>query len=175
MKIHSAVRLVEELTPDEKLRTSEIDHIAFSGTEDDSGVQTWATSHWLMLGYADDLLVSIVGVLVRDVRVGDQTVRLGGIGGVATLPEWRRMGLAGALLDESAGFMRDTLQVDFGFLICSEAKKPFYGRHGWIEMKAPVVFDQPGGKMSLNDTAMILPALKSSWPPGPVDLCGLPW
>ena len=47
---------------------------------------------WVVLVKSAGCVVSHAGVLQRVVLVGDQGVHVGGIGGVMTLPEWRRRG-----------------------------------------------------------------------------------
>ena len=175
MPIRAIIRPVHELTPQEKQAASEIDRIAFAGTLDDARIKVWATSEWLTLGFLEDQLVSVVGILVREVLLAGQPIRMGGIGGVATLPEWRRRGFSGALLDRSAEFLRDPLKVDFSFLVCAPEKVPFYARHGWQEIHNQVVCDQPEGKVDLDGVAMVLPSLQKRWTEGVLDLCGLPW
>jgi len=41
--------------------------------------------------------------------------------------------------------------------------------------KGPLTFDQPQGKVTFTDVTRILPCTKKDWPPGVIDLCGLPW
>ncbi|MGC9359499.1 MAG: GNAT family N-acetyltransferase [Anaerolineae bacterium] len=57
--------------------------------------------------YKDDKTLSGLGVYDRDIRIEDQVVRLGGIGGVGTPPEHRMKGYARRVLDASITFMRD--------------------------------------------------------------------
>ena len=47
----------------------------------------------------DGKIVSVVGVHPRDWKVGDTTLKLGGIGGVCTLHDYRGQGLMKALMD----------------------------------------------------------------------------
>lgn len=53
-------------------------------------------------------LVANVQVHCRPVRVGRATLTMGGIGHVATHPDFRRRGIAGRLLEEQIAFMRAT-------------------------------------------------------------------
>ncbi|MBN1976229.1 MAG: GNAT family N-acetyltransferase [Anaerolineae bacterium] len=104
-----------------------------------------------------------------------QPVKLGGIGGVVALPEWRGRGLGTATLERAAAFMQDELQVAFGLLICGPDMVPFYRRLGWQVVEGPLTFDQPGGKVVFDEVTMVLPCAEQEWPNGEIDLCGLPW
>jgi GNAT superfamily N-acetyltransferase len=165
----------DNLSAADNQSAKEVDHIAFASDPDHPDPHTWSSSDWLVIGRVDGKIVSIVGMLVREALVGDLPVKLGGIGGVATLPDYRSRGLASALLRESTRFLRDVLKVDFGLLVCEEARIPFYGKLGWQAVPGPLVFDQPGGKITWNEPVMVLPVLKTDWPAGTIDLCGLPW
>jgi GNAT superfamily N-acetyltransferase len=102
-------------------------------------------------------------------------VRLSGIGGVATLPGYQKRGLASAAMRATAEFMCNTLKTDFGLLVCARKREPLYRSLGWQEVAGPLVFDQPRGKVTFQDVTMILPCVRRDWPPGVIDLCGLPW
>ncbi len=175
MQIQTKICHINNLSPAEKQAASEIDRIAFAGDSGEDGITTWATSEWMTLGFAGDQLVSVVGILVREASLDGQPIILGGIGGVATLPEWRRKGFAGTLLDRAAEFLLDPLKVDFGFLVCANEKTRWYSSHGWQQINGQVYIDQPGGKMIMEGPNMILPVLKTRWLEGCLDLCGLPW
>jgi predicted acetyltransferase len=123
----------------------------------------------------DGIIVSQVGIVERTGMVDGKPVKLGGVGGVATYPNLQRNGLASAAMHMAAGFMMDSLKVDFGLLVCAREKEPFYRRLGWQEVTGPLVFDQPQGKVTFHDVIMILPCVQQDWPPGIIDLCGLPW
>ena len=143
---------------------------------EDQGLQ-WSSDDWHVMVRVKGQVVSRVGIVERTGTVNGQPVRLGGIGGVATRPEFRRRGYAQAALTTAAGFMRNGLKVEFGLLICSVKMMPYYGRLGWQPVKGPLTFDQPKGKVTFDDSTkiMVLPCNKHDWPPGVIDLCGPPW
>ena len=141
---------------------------------DASGLE-WSPVDWHVLVWEGNALASHVEIVERNGTVDEQPVILGGIGGVATLPAWRRRGLAAAALQAAAEFMRNDLQVDFGLLICGQGMIPYYQRLGWQLVPGPMVFDQPGGQITFHDPVMVLPCRKEEWPDGIIDLCGLPW
>jgi len=135
----------------------------------------WSDADWHVMVHVDGTLVSYLAIVERVGAVNDQPVKLGGIGGVATLPEWRGRGLASAAMEKAAAFMDEELGVEFGLLLVDEATEPFYRRLGWQLAPGPLVFDQPGGKVTWHELTMVLPFGGREWPPGPIDLRGLPW
>jgi aminoglycoside 2'-N-acetyltransferase I len=135
----------------------------------------WSDVDWHVLLRVNGQLVSHVEIVERMGTVDGRPVKLGGIGGVVTLPEWRGRGLATSTLERAATFMRDDLRVAFGLLICGRDMIPFYGRLGWQVVEGPLMFDQPGGKVVFDDATMVLPCVENEWPEGMIDLCGLPW
>jgi GNAT superfamily N-acetyltransferase len=130
---------------------------------------------WRVLVWVGDELASHVGILEREVRAGDRSVRVGGLYTVMTAPEWRGKGLAGQALRAAADFMRDRLGAEFGLLLCRDALLPFYRSHGWRLVEDSVVFDQPAGKTVSALNALYLPLGEADWPAGTLDFCGPPW
>lgn len=120
--------------------------------------------------------VSHVGVLRHTIAVGERRVTVGGVGGVITRGDAQGSGYASLALERAATFMRDELDVEFGFLFCRDPLVPFYERHGWHLIDAPVTVSQdedPPLVMPLN--SMVLPFARRQWPQGPVNLESLPW
>jgi GNAT superfamily N-acetyltransferase len=144
---------------------------------------TWADGEfaWVVLVRDDEgQLVSRAWMLERTILVGGRPLRAGGIGGVATRPEFWRQGAATRALQAAAQFLCGELRVAFGLLFSSRMAVPLYERLGWRIIRGPVVFDQPGGKLSWTEEfpenpPMALPCRGEEIPEGPVDLCGLPW
>jgi aminoglycoside 2'-N-acetyltransferase I len=142
---------------------------------DPDDYEAWSEPDWHVLVRVGGEWVTHVDIVERVGAVACRPVRLGGIGGVTTLPEWRSRGFASAALENAAAFMRDELRVEFGLLVCDDAMVPFYRRLGWEVVEGPLTFDQPGGKVTYPDVTMVLPCGESEWPEGTIDLCGLPW
>jgi len=130
---------------------------------------------WNVLVYAGDVLASNVLILERTITAGGIPVRVGGIGGVATLPEYRGRGLATQAMSAAVEFMTDKLGLEYGLLITSSHRRTFYGGMGWQVIPEPVYFDQPSGKMKNDGLTMSLGLAGKPWPAGVVDFCGLPW
>jgi aminoglycoside 2'-N-acetyltransferase I len=135
----------------------------------------WAKPNWYVLTLSEDKLISCLGILERVVAVDGQPIQLAGIGSVMTHPEWRGRGIASALLEKTAAFIRGDLGVQFGLLLCRKEVVPLYAKLGWKLVEGPTIFDQPTGKMTYPRLTMVLPCGEKEWPTGPIDLCGLPW
>jgi ribosomal protein S18 acetylase RimI-like enzyme len=140
----------------------------------DEGLQ-WAVTDWNVLVYVDDVLVSNVEILTRIVTVDGKPQRIGGIGGVATHPEYRRHGYASQAMRRAESFMRDDLALEFALLVCSHERVSLYASLGWQVVSGPMCFDQPEGKRIFDDVVMILSLTGKPWPAGEIDLVGLPW
>ena len=73
-------------------------------------------------------LVSCVQIFPRPLQICGEAVPAGGIGSVFTLPDHRRSGIAGALLDHAVEAMsRSGLEISLLFA----ARIPWYTRLGW--------------------------------------------
>jgi aminoglycoside 2'-N-acetyltransferase I len=135
----------------------------------------WGQKKWHVLVWLGDALVSHVGILQREVRAGERSVRVAGLYTVMTAPEWRGNGFATEALRVAVDFMRAELGADFGLLLCPDRVLPFYNSLGWHRVEEIVVFDQPAGKTVSELNALVLPLGDGSWPTGALDFCGPPW
>jgi ribosomal protein S18 acetylase RimI-like enzyme len=162
-----------DLTTAERGQTDDCLRRAFRGLVDYH--YQWSEADWHVMVRVDGALVSYLAIVERVGAVNGQPVKLGGIGGVATLPEWHGRGLASDAMEKATAFMDKKLGVEFGLLLVDEATEPFYRRLGWELVPGPLVFDQPGGKVTWHELTMVLPFGEREWPPGTIDLRGLPW
>ena len=125
----SSIRARSDLSPTERAEVDALFAAAFADGVDDLA---WATSEWYVLvRNLDGVLTSMIEILERTVTVDGQPVRVGGIGGVGTHPDYRRRGHSTAALRVAADFLRENLAVPFGLLVTGEEEIPFYGRLGW--------------------------------------------
>lgn len=175
--LHLEILHVGQIPSGLQAQIDELDHLAFSGEVHDADFNTiqWASHDWMALGSLDGELATQFCLLKREIRVGEQPVWVAGVGGVATHPSWRRRGLASQLLRAAEIFMRETLKVPFGLLICADETQPVYARCGWQTIAHSLVFIQNGQPRHLPTCVMCLPLTGQPWPVGEIDLCGLPW
>jgi len=135
----------------------------------------WAEpDHYVILSL-DGQVAGRLGVLDTKVAVGNQIIRVGGIGGVATKPEFRHRGVAKAMLARAAEFMKNDLGLEFAFLLCRHEVSAVYSKLGWIIVAGPTTFTRAGVTATYPNDTMILPLGGKAWPSGPIDMLGLPW
>jgi GNAT superfamily N-acetyltransferase len=111
-------------------------------------------------------LVSCVQIFPRPLRIRGKAVPTGGIGSVFTLPEHRRSGIAGALLDRAVDAMSGA-GIEISLLFA--ARIPWYTRLGWrswvvtrtlLERRAPLP-PKTGAEILAFDPARDLTAVKA--------------
>ena len=128
----------------------------------------WRSADYYVLLNRDGQLAGRLGVLDSKVSIANQIIRVGGIGGVATKPEFRHRGVARAMLARAAEFIKNDLEVEFGFLLCRHEVSPVYAKMGWITVAGPTKFTRAGVAATYPNDTMILPLGGRVWPPGTV-------
>lgn len=167
-----SIRIEKTLTDEERRTLFEWGQNIF-GVED--MLFRWRPKDWHFLVENDGQVLSHVGVLKTTVRVKQQDIAVGGIGGVVSVPEAQGRGHVHAAMSRAAEFMRDHLQVEFGMLFCLQRLMPFYERQSWHLLDDIVEFDQPTGKVVSPFCVMALPLADRQWPAGKVELGDWPW
>lgn len=168
----------KEILPELDRKIEEIDQLAFADEDRDDpdlkGIE-WSASQWMALAFINNQLVSQLGMLKREILVGKSVIPVVGVGGVATHPQWQKRGLASQLLKASESFMRDRFKLPFGLLVCAGETQPLYAGCGWQPVAQSLKFIQEGQRRTINTVVMVLLLSTQPWPPGEIDLCGLPW
>ena len=72
---------------------------------------TWAAPAHYAISEIGGELIGRLGIFDRVIEIADTSMRVGGIGGVITKPEWRQRGIARELLTRAAAFMSGELGV----------------------------------------------------------------
>ena len=170
--ISTEVRADEAITPAERAVLKAWVEAIFG--EEETKYE-WAPQHWHVLVHYGGKLACHAGITDHTVSAGGVRLKVAGIGGVMTPPEWRGHGLGRLAMEAAAGFIHHEQRVDFGLLLCSQGLVPYYEKLGWQLVQGPVEFDQPSGKVVWEEEAMVLPCRRKQWPAGIIDLCGPPW
>lgn len=129
----------------------------------------------------DDELRACAWVTKRTVTISDQEMRVAGIRGVITDPDYRRRGYGRAVMRGAHELMGSFPDCEFALLFSSVMAMPFYEYLGWRVVHGPVTCDQPGGRINYTETLPTAPvmalALRQSaeLPSGPVHVRGFPW
>jgi GNAT superfamily N-acetyltransferase len=137
----------------------------------------WTAPTWSVLVKAASRVVAHAGITYRVIQVDNLRVPVAGIGGVMTLPDWRRHGYARAMLDNATAFAGLQLWAPFALVICPEEAAEFYLHLGWRVAEAPIWCEQPGGPVRLSHELALYLACQgdADWPSGPIHLGGAPW
>ena len=122
----------------------------------------------------DGIPVSHVGILKHDVLVAGEPMKVGGVGGVVTLPAWQRHGYARELMQHTVDFL-SRWEIDAGFLFCMPWRVAFYESQGWQVVHQPVTVEQPNGEILSPLGVMVIPTGKFVWPEGEIHLNSFPW
>ena len=115
----------------------------------------------------------------RLVRVGERVVQIAGVGAICVHPDRQGVGVGKRLLNELYQVLTQDVPADFGLLQCREAVVGFYERGGFVRVPQAARFLDPdeGQWVRHAGPTMTLPARSglTGWPPGEIDLRGLPW
>ena len=174
--MHVSIEVVREADLPQEV-AKRISYWAAKAFEDHGGYENclWAPADWRILVYADGQLASFLKVTEREISVGDERLKVAGLGDVVTLPDWRRRGLAGLALHRFSEELCHRPDLEFGVLMCLPELVPYYSRFGWQAIAEPIVYTQAWGKETSHEVTMILSPHGKQWPGGPIDINGLPW
>jgi predicted N-acetyltransferase YhbS len=136
----------------------------------------WAAADWGVRIYDDlGVLVSYVGINLRDARLDGRPVKVGGIGGVKTHPSARRRGLAERGMQRADQFFHEQAAA-FALLVCDARLLDYYGRLGWREFTGRLMVLQHGAPAEFTFNRVMTRGVRSPAPEtGTVDLLGPPW
>jgi GNAT superfamily N-acetyltransferase len=124
---------------------------------------------------SDEQVVCHVGIFRREATWNGRKLRVGGIGGVATHPDFRRRGLASVALNAAVQTLKDERATDFAMLFCEPHNEAFYAGRGWKRFAGEVWAEQPAGRTRFDVMLPMVFYLKRAPHEGEIDLCGLPW
>jgi aminoglycoside 2'-N-acetyltransferase I len=116
-----------------------------------------------------------VGLYRREAKWNERKIRIGGIGGVLTHPQFRRRGLASVALNAAIQTLKDERATDFALLCCEPHNAAFYANRGWKPFNGELYAEQPGGRVRFDAMMPMVFYLKRAPHEGTIDLCGLPW
>jgi predicted GNAT family N-acyltransferase len=124
---------------------------------------------------ADGRLVAAAGALVVRVQAGGRAFAAVGFGSVIVTRSLRGGGLMPKLFERLLGIAR-TLGPERAMLFCRPELVGLYERFEFRQIAAPVWVDQPRGRIEMPEPAMWRQLRRGvHWPPGRVDLDGLPF
>jgi predicted GNAT family N-acyltransferase len=133
-------------------------------------------THHVGLRASEGQLVAAAGALVAGVAVERAgTFEVVGVGSVIVTRALRGRGLFWRVIDPLMQ-LATRLGPDRAMLFCRPALVELYGRLGFREIADPVWVHQPRGRIEMPMAAMWRPLREGgAWPPGRVDVDGLPF
>jgi hypothetical protein len=135
----------------------------------------WSTAEWCVRVRRQDMLVSYVGIYLREATCDGQPARVGGIGNVKTHPQARGYGFASLGILRAVTFL-DESAADFGLLVCGPALIEYYQRLGWREFTGRLFVRQHGAISEFTFNRVMTLEIRSPAPvAATIDLCGPPW
>ena len=124
----------------------------------------------------DGRLVAAAGAVVATLKIeGARRLEVVGIGSVMVTRSLRGQGLMSRLVAPLRR-LAEGMGPDRAMLFCRPELVELYRGLGFAEITAPVWADQPRGRIEMPLVAMwqsLRPG--AEWPPGRVDVCGLPF
>ncbi len=132
------------------------------------------TRHVGVLG-ANGLPLALAGAVAADVAAGGERFEVVGIGSVIVTRRMRGQGLAGLVI-EAILDLAVALGPERAMLFCNAPLTVLYERFGFRLIDAPVTAEQPDGRVTMSMRAMWAPLAEgAAWPPGEVEVLGLPF
>ena len=137
----------------------------------------WAAHQWGVIGWdAGGAAICYVGVILRDARWDNRSVKVGGIGGVKTHPAFRGRGFATAAIRLALDYFHGQGDVDFGLLVCEAGLVPFYERLGWRRFPGELLVAQRQATVPFTFNLPMTTPIRLHAPlTGAIDLLGPPW
>lgn len=119
--------------------------------------------------------MSYTGIVVIEGTVDGEPVRVGGLGGIATHPDTRGMGLARQSIEMALELMHDQ-EADFALLVCRDELISYYEGLGWRLFDGTLLVTQFGVREVFTFNNVMVRDVTSRAPRDEaIDLLGPPW
>ena len=136
-------------------------------------ITQYPTSRVMVRSESGELLCH-VGLQIRTALWEGRSVRIGGIGGVATHAEHRRNGYASRAIDMALQELSKP-GFDFALLFAEPHNFNFYERRGWHKFAGDVFIEQPQGRIKHEVVTPFVYDNAIAPRTGTIDLLGTPW
>lgn len=140
-----------------------------------------AKTDYLIRCHEDADLRACAWATKRTVTVSDHELRVAGIRGVVTDPDYRRRGCGRAVMERAHELMRSFADCEVALLFSSVMAVPFYESLGWRTVDGPVTCEQPGARIDYTEALPTAPVMAlalrhaAGLPFGPIHVQGFPW
>lgn len=116
---------------------------------------TWARPNWIGLLHLNEKPISFCYIVDSKILFDNKLVRVGGLGGVMTLPSYRGLGAARELLKKVDNLMFQEIDVDCGLLVCDESLEDFYNELDWYKIDCPVYYLNNNERVAYHKSTML--------------------
>ena len=141
---------------------------------DTTGLQ-WRTFDTGFLLTVDGAPASYFRALRAICDVDGQPVKVGGLGGLVTVPAHQRKGYGSRVVQASLAALRDRWQVEAALAFCLDPLLAFYRRLGALVIPGPVIIEAQNGPRPAPFHALWWPFRADLWPVKTVNLRGPLW
>ncbi|MGD8426216.1 MAG: GNAT family N-acetyltransferase [Balneolaceae bacterium] len=124
----------------------------------------WKKPQWVGLVFLYDELVSFCYIIESKILFDRKIIKVGGLGGVATLPSHRGLGIASKLLAKVDKFIFEDLKVEYGLLVCEDSLTGFYRQKDWYEIDCPVYYSKKNEYKIFKGNTMLKSNNRKYWP-----------
>ncbi|MFK7937159.1 MAG: GNAT family N-acetyltransferase [Saprospiraceae bacterium] len=168
IEVHSYRRMTKE-------RKAELEQLATEAYQDlPRPAKELALPSWAVVMERDGEILSFCNIIERNALFDKNRVEIGGLGHVVTLPEHRGNGFSKEVVEEAVKFMFDTLLADFGLVLCTDKRVPYYRKLGWYMVNSKLICSQSDCKFEWEGNTMLVSRDMRELPLI-IDLQGLPW
>lgn len=130
---------------------------------------------WVLVSDAAGRVVSSTGIVLVEGEAEGASVRIGGVGGIATHPDHRGRGLAGHSVDIALQHMADN-EATFALLVCREELVGYYEALGWRRFDGTTLNRQRGEMEVFTFNLVMVSDVVSAAPDeGTIDVAGPLW
>jgi hypothetical protein len=130
--------------------------------------------HHIAMRGEDGRLLAAAGATIATISVGDVSFEVVGLGALIVRPDVRGRGLSLPLRLELRKLAL-RLGPDRAMLFCEPPQLPLLRAADYRLLETVVRVDQPEGRVEMPLPAMWRPMRPAGWPPGEVDVDGLPF
>lgn len=144
-----------------------------------SGTRYWHGSApaYSIVHRTGDQVDGNMAIVIRDIRVGGQSVRIAGVQNMAVRPGTRGGGVGVGLMERAMAEARRR-GVKFGLLFCIPELARYYGRYGWKPQEVAVSMDFDGATnipIPGKNICMTLSLAEEDFPVGDIHVGGADW
>lgn len=143
------------LTNDDLEKLSDWNDKAFSHLSVTKNFEWTVGGHYNLRLEVNNEFAGYVGVLRREILIDKHPTIIGAIRGLIINDKHRGLGLGRLLMEAAQKVIFNTIQAEYGFLICLREMGCFYDKLGWKQLTGSVLLENKGNLVEWPEIAMI--------------------